>query len=175
MAGATSPTPVGTVQVVDPHPLNWLFITWNTMEEPVRTDERGHIVGAAMEESSWVDETTLEVRLRKGLRYQDGEEFTAENFRRAFEEVQRWKAPHPPGTSINFHRETRLEMVDSHRPDGLPPAGRAGARQVPRFPSAEHPVLGGGGVRLPQARLSRRPLVSDRRTGPVGHRTVHPG
>jgi hypothetical protein len=23
-------TPVGTVHVVDPHPLNWLFITWNT-------------------------------------------------------------------------------------------------------------------------------------------------
>lgn len=31
-------TPVGTVNVVDPHPLNWLYITWNTMEEPVRTD-----------------------------------------------------------------------------------------------------------------------------------------
>jgi hypothetical protein len=38
--------PVGTIHVVDPNPLNWLFITWNTMEEPVRTDERGHIVGA---------------------------------------------------------------------------------------------------------------------------------
>jgi hypothetical protein len=61
MAAATSSGSVGTVQVVDPHPLNWLFITWNTMEEPVRTDERGHIVGAAMEESSWVDEATLEV------------------------------------------------------------------------------------------------------------------
>jgi hypothetical protein len=23
---------VGTVNVVDPHPLNWLYITWNTME-----------------------------------------------------------------------------------------------------------------------------------------------
>jgi hypothetical protein len=34
------------------------------LEEPVRTDERGHIVGAAMEESHWVDETTPEVRLR---------------------------------------------------------------------------------------------------------------
>lgn len=31
--------PVGEVRVVDPHPLNWLYITWNTMEEPVRTDE----------------------------------------------------------------------------------------------------------------------------------------
>ena len=114
MAATTSPAPVGTVRVVDPHPLNWLFITWNTMEEPVRTDEEGHIVGAAMEESSWVDQTTLEVRLRKGLRYQDGEEFTAENFSRAFDEVQRWKAPHPPGTLLNFHPDTSIEIIDSH-------------------------------------------------------------
>jgi hypothetical protein len=42
-----------------------------------------------MEDSHWVDETTLEARLRKGLRYQDGEEVSAESFRRAFEEVQR--------------------------------------------------------------------------------------
>lgn len=43
-------TPVGTINVYDPHPLNWLYITWNTMEEPVRTDASGHLVGAAMEE-----------------------------------------------------------------------------------------------------------------------------
>ena len=42
-------TLMGTVNVVDPHPLNWLYITWNTMEEPVRTDEKGNIVGAAMD------------------------------------------------------------------------------------------------------------------------------
>jgi hypothetical protein len=65
-AAAASQPPVGTIQVVDPHPLNWLFITWNTMQEPVRTDERGHLVGAAMQDSRWVDETTLEVQLREG-------------------------------------------------------------------------------------------------------------
>ncbi len=32
--------PVDTIKLVDPNPLNWLFITWNTLEEPVRTDER---------------------------------------------------------------------------------------------------------------------------------------
>ena len=38
-------TPVRILNVVDPSPLNWLFITWNTMREPIRTGERGHIVG----------------------------------------------------------------------------------------------------------------------------------
>src|SRR5712691_166153 len=66
-------TPVGTIHIVDPHPLNWLYITWNTMEEPIRTDVQGHLTGAAMEESRWVDDTILEVRMRRGVRFQDGE------------------------------------------------------------------------------------------------------
>src|SRR6266496_4607745 len=92
----------------------------------VRTDRQGHLVGAAMEDARWIDQTTLEVQLRKGIRYQDGEALSAESFRRAFDEVQRWKAPHPPGTYLNFHPDTRLAVVDGHtvrmrfpRPDGL--------------------------------------------------------
>ena len=46
--GAATHEPVGAINVVDPHPLNWLFITWNTMEEPVRTDEQGHIVRSSI-------------------------------------------------------------------------------------------------------------------------------
>ncbi len=119
-------TPVGTVNVVDPNPLNWLFITWNTMEEPVRTDERGHIVGAVMEDSRWLDDTTFQVDVRRGIRYQDGEDLTAHNVKRAFDEVQRWKVPHPPGTSLNFHPDATAEVVDDYtvrinfpEPDGL--------------------------------------------------------
>ena len=107
-------TPVGTIHVVDPHALNWLYITWNTMEEPVRTDTKGHLIGAAMEDSRWIDDTTLEVRMRRGVRFQDGEACTAHSFKRAFDEVQRWKAPHPPGTSLNFHPATRLELLDDY-------------------------------------------------------------
>ncbi len=80
-------TPEGTINVYDPHPLNWLYITWNTMEEPVRTDSEGHLVGAAMEDSRWVDETTFEVKMRRGVKFQDGEECNAYSFKRAFEEV----------------------------------------------------------------------------------------
>ena len=123
-AGARGPA--GTVDIVDPNPLNWLFITWNTMEEPVRTDERGHIVGAVMEDSRWADEKTFEVGVRRGLRFQDGEDLNAQHVKRAFDEVQRWKAPHPPGTSLNFHREAMAAVVDEHKvplrfpePDGL--------------------------------------------------------
>lgn len=122
----TAHDPAGTVHVVDPHPLNWLYITWNTMEEPVRTDEQGHIVGAMMDSSWWVDDRTLEVRIRTDVVYQDGERFTPDNLKRAFDEVQRWKAPHPPGTYLNFHPDSTCEVVDDTtvrfafpEPDGL--------------------------------------------------------
>src|SRR6266540_1967913 len=146
-AAATARAPVGTVQVVDPHPLNWLFITWNTMED-----------------SRWIDETTLEVRLRKGVRYQDGEGLSAESFRRAFDEVQRWKAPHPPGTYLNFHPDTRLEVVDAHT-----------VRM--RFPQPDGLVLGKfRGFHIPSTRFWEEEGFGYRKrgTGPVGHRTVHP-
>ena len=45
---------MSTLNIVDPHPLNWLYITWNMMEELVQTDEWGHMVGAVMEESRWL-------------------------------------------------------------------------------------------------------------------------
>jgi ABC-type transport system substrate-binding protein len=118
--------PVGMIHVVDPHPLNWLYITWNTMEEPVRTDEKGRLSNSALEDAYWVGSDTIELKLREGVRYQDGTSFGAANFERAFVETQRWKAPHPPGTYLNFDPETALEVVDEHTvrmrfpvPDGL--------------------------------------------------------
>ncbi len=118
-------TPVGTVNVVDPHPLNWLYITWNTMEEPVRTDERGEIVGACMEDSHW-EGSTLVVKVREGVRFQDGTTLTSASIKRAFDEVQKWVAPHPPGTYLNFDPATTVDCPDEStirfnfpEPDGL--------------------------------------------------------
>ncbi|AHY47176.1 Bacterial extracellular solute-binding protein, family 5 Middle [Rubrobacter radiotolerans] len=124
-AGQGGYVPAGTLHVVDPHPLNWLYITWNTMEEPVRTDERGEIVGACMESSGW-EGATLVVNVRRGIRFQDGTDLTAHSIKRAFDEVQKWKAPHPPGTYLNFHPDTTVEVPDDYtvrfnfpEPDGL--------------------------------------------------------
>jgi len=124
---AAAPAPVGTINIVDPSPLNWLFITWNTMEEPIRIDEDGRTVFALAESADWLDEKTLELKLRRGVRFQDGEPFTAHNIKLNFDEMQRWAAPHPPGTWLNYPApESRAEVVDDHTirfhfpgPDGL--------------------------------------------------------
>jgi ABC-type transport system substrate-binding protein len=118
--------PVGTINVFDPHPLNWLFVTWNTMEEPVRTDHDGHIVMALAEAASWRDDRTLEVRVRRGATFQDREPCTAHSVKQNFDEVQRWAAPHPPGTYLNFHPDSECLVEDEQtcvfrfpEPDGL--------------------------------------------------------
>ena len=118
--------PLGTVNVFDPHPLNWLFVTWNTMEEPVRTDHEGYIVMALAENAEWRDDKTLEVTVRAGARFQDGEPCTADSIKQNFDEVQRWAAPHPPGTFLNFHPDARCVVEDERtcvfhfpEPDGL--------------------------------------------------------
>ncbi len=119
--------PVGTVHIKDPSPLNWLFITWNTVEEPVRTDAEGHIVPAVLTDFRWLEGgRTLEIDVRQGIEFQDGEPLTAHHLKRAFDEVQRWQVPHPPGTYLNFDPAAAAQVLDEYllrihfpRPDGL--------------------------------------------------------
>ncbi len=102
---------MGTVHVVDPSPLNWLHITYNTVEELVRVDTQGKIRPAAMRRYRWVDDRTLEIHVREGERFPDGEPLTASSVKRSFEEVTRWAAPHPPGTRFNIDPRTRCEAT----------------------------------------------------------------
>ncbi|HYY22610.1 MAG TPA: ABC transporter substrate-binding protein, partial [Thermoleophilaceae bacterium] len=81
---------------------------------------------ALAEDHRQLDERTLEMRVRRGVRFQDGEPLTAHDVKRNFDEMQRWAAPHPPGTWLNFAPETVCECPDDHtvrwtfpQPDGL--------------------------------------------------------
>ncbi len=107
-------TAADQIVVVDTSPINWLFITWNTMEELVRVDKDGKTVPALAESWKWVNDKTLEFKLRKGVKFQDGEPLNAKTFRRSFDEVQRWDVPHPPGAFLNFPKTTKLEIVDDY-------------------------------------------------------------
>ncbi len=90
------------IWVVDPSPVNWLWITWNTMEELVRVNKDGKPELALAESYKWIDPKTVEFKLRKNVVFQDGEKLNAQVFRKSFDEVQRWDNPHPPGAFLNF-------------------------------------------------------------------------
>lgn len=153
--------PKGAIHVVDRSPLNWLYITYNTVEELVRTDEKGHVVPAAMESYKWIDDKTLEIKLRKN-KFQDGEKVTAKSVKRSFEEMMKWRSPHPPGTQFNQYVGTRCEMVDEEtRAADFAETRRDDSGQIARDARYEHALLGRSGIRLQAKRQRRRSLVSD--------------
>lgn len=97
---------------MDPNPLNWLYITYNTVEEPVRVTRHGKVRPAAMSRYRWRDERTLEITVRDGDCFADGSQLSAHSVRHAFEEQIRWMSPHPPGTHFNIDRRSRAEVLD---------------------------------------------------------------
>ena len=110
--GRAGRAPRGTVRVVDANPLNWLYVTYNTVEELVRVTRRGKVRPAAMRSYRWRDRgRTLQVQLRPN-RFADGTPLDTEAVRRAFTEQFRWHAPHPPGTHFNIDRRSTVEVVD---------------------------------------------------------------
>lgn len=118
--------PVGSITVVDRSKLNWLYITYNTVEELVRVTPGGKVRPAAMRAYKWPGPQTLDVWLRKNNYFHTGAPVTTASVEQAFHEQLRWIAPHPPGTHFNIDRATRLEVLgDSHlrfhipAPDGL--------------------------------------------------------
>ena len=118
--------PAGAVRVVDPSPLNWLHITYNTVEELVRVTTQGKIRPAAMRRYRWADDRTLDVRVRGGERFSDGEPLTAHTVKRSFDVRVRWAAPHPPGTQFNLDPRTSCGVTGEYsvrfhfpEPDGL--------------------------------------------------------
>ncbi|MDK3256852.1 ABC transporter substrate-binding protein [Blastococcus capsensis] len=126
LAGSARREPRGTLRVVDPNPLNWLYITYNTVEEPVRVTRRGKVRPAAMSSYRWRGSRTMEIRVRPGGRFADGTSLDACSVHRSFTEQTRWHSPHPPGTHFNIDPRTRAEVVDERtvrlhlpEPDGL--------------------------------------------------------
>jgi len=114
--------PVGTVNVADTISLNRLYITYNRVEELVRLTLGGKTRAAAMRAYKWRSPLVLNVRLRPGNRFRPAA-LTAGSVRQAFEEQQRWQAPHPPNTHFNVDKRIPLQVLGPHRL-----AGRAAAK-----------------------------------------------
>ena len=103
-----------TVRVVDPSPVNWLSITWNTMEEPNRVDHAGQGQPSLATDFTWVDDHTLEMGMRDAV-YQDGEKYDAGMFKLGFDKVQEWDNPHPPGAFLNFAKDVTCEVIEGNK------------------------------------------------------------
>ncbi len=109
--GSEHGAPVRRFHVVDPSPMNWLWIIHNTVEELVRVAPSGLVDPAAMTAYRWADDTTLMVDVRSGEVFPDSQPLTAASVKRAFDEMMRWRSPHPPGTQFNLDPGTTCEVT----------------------------------------------------------------
>ena len=123
--GQEVPAPRGELRIVDKHPDNWAWITFNVFEHLIEADKDGNFVPGLAISWQWLDDRTLEVKLRPGVTFHNGEIFDAEIVQLNWEEMSRLQQPHIAGAFLNFQPGSRLEIIDpqtvrfiSPEPDG---------------------------------------------------------
>jgi len=112
--GEQAPGPQGELRIVDKHPWNWTFITFNVFEHLMELDKDGTLVPRLATHWRWLDDRTLEVSLRQGVTFHNGEAFDAEIVKLNWDESIRSRQPHIMGAFLNFKAGSRLEIMDPY-------------------------------------------------------------
>jgi ABC-type transport system substrate-binding protein len=108
------PPPRGELRIVDKNPRNWISITLNVIEELMTLDQDGNLVPRLATHWQWLDDRTLEVTLRQGVTFHNGEVFDAAIVQLNYEETFRFRQPHRNGQYMNFAPGSRLEIRDPY-------------------------------------------------------------
>ncbi len=72
------PAPQGELRIVDRHPSNWTYIVLNIFEHLIEFDKDNTLVPRLATGWRWLDDRTLEMTLRHGVKFHNGEIFDAE-------------------------------------------------------------------------------------------------
>ena len=123
--GEQAPTPRGELRIVDKSPFNWVYVTLNIFEHLIDLDKDGKLVPLLATGWQWLDDRTLEVTLRQGVKFHNGEVFDAEVVKLNWEKNIRLRQPHIIGEFMNFQAGSQLEIVEPYtvrfifpQPDG---------------------------------------------------------
>ena len=109
--GDQVPAPHGELRIVDKHPLNWAWITMNVFEHLMELDKDGTLVPRLAASWQWRDDRTLDVTLRQGVTFHNGEVLDAEIVKLNWEENIRQRQPHIVGEFMNFPAGSTLEIL----------------------------------------------------------------
>jgi ABC-type transport system substrate-binding protein len=125
VVGQEVPAPRGELRIVDNNPYNWAWITLNVFEGLIEVDKEGTLLPRLATGWRWLDDRTLDVTLRQGVLFHNGEVFDANIVKLNWEENTRLRQPYMDGTYMNYVPGSRLEIIDAHtvrfvfpRPDG---------------------------------------------------------
>ena len=111
--GEQMPAPRGELHVVDKSPFNWQYIVLNVFEHLIEISKDGTLAPGLATGWRWLDDRTLEMTLRQGVTFHNGEVFDAEIVKLNWEENLRLKQPFRPGTYMNFQPGSRLEILNA--------------------------------------------------------------
>ncbi len=109
-----TPAPRGEIRVVDKSPLNWIWVTLNVFEHLMESDREGKLVPRLATSWRWLDDRTLEVKLRRGVRFHNGETFDEEIVKLNWVENTKYRQPHLSGSFMNFKPGSRVDIVDPY-------------------------------------------------------------
>ena len=112
--GEQTLAPRGELRIVDKNPANWASMVLNVFDHLVEIDKEGQLVPRLATGWQWRDDRTLEVTLRQGVRFHNGEVFDAEMVKLNWEENMRLRQPHLLGAYLNFTPGSRLEILDPY-------------------------------------------------------------
>jgi len=106
--------PRGELRIVDTDPLNFSWIAANIFDHLVEIDKDGKLVPRLATSWRWLDDRTLEMTLRQGVKFHNGEVFDAEIVKLNWEENLRLRQPYRSGDYWNFKPGSRLEIIDPY-------------------------------------------------------------
>jgi peptide/nickel transport system substrate-binding protein len=86
----------------------------NVLEHLIEFDKNGKLVPRLATSWHWLDDRTLEFKLRRGVTFHNGEVFDAEIVKLNWEENTRLKQPLMLGRFMNFKPGSQLEIVDPY-------------------------------------------------------------
>src|SRR5438270_1515600 len=109
--GEQAPAPQGELCIVDKSPLNFIAMVYNVFEHFMDLDRDGTLVPRLATRWQWMNDRTLEVTLRQGVRFHNGEVFDAEIVKLNWEENTRLRQPCRSGAFLNLKPVSRLDNL----------------------------------------------------------------
>ena len=125
--GEQVPTPRGELRIVDTRGNAWGDLDWNVFDHLIEVDKGGQLVPGLALRWRWIEERTLELTLRQGVTFHNGEVFDAAIVQLNWQEHIRYKQPNILGAHMNFPPGSRLEILDAHTVRFVFPAPDGGA------------------------------------------------
>jgi peptide/nickel transport system substrate-binding protein len=92
----------------------WGWLDWNIFDHPLEVDHDGRLVPGLATGWRWLDDRTLELTLRQGVQFHNGESFDAEIMHLNWHEHIRFEQPNILGKHMSFKSGSRLDIVDAH-------------------------------------------------------------